>query len=548
VRDHDGGRAVTALVYEAYEGLAVDEGERILGEALERFPAEAAVCVHRLGRIDVGETAVWIGVSAAHRKAAFAACEYIIDELKSRVPIWKKELYADGDAAWVGAGRGVHVPRAGRACSLRMIDPDTALSLVRDTTEPLAPVRVPVRDALGLTLAEAVWADRAYPPFDRAMMDGYAVRLADAGGAARVAGEIAAGGCVDQTLEDGVTYAIMTGAPCPPGSEAVAPVEVAERRNGAVHVPSRIAPGEHIARMGSECAAGTVVARPGDRITPLVIANLATFGYTHVRAVPKPVCAVITTGSELADENGGPGPFQIRDANGPMLAALLDQAGIRRQMRGHAADNLESLRAALEEARHADVVLLTGGVSAGAYDVVPAALAAHGVDVLFHKVTQKPGKPLLFGKMGTRLFFGLPGNPLATHLGFHRYVLPALWALAGCAAPPQPPREGCLTGELRGVRSRTLFQLCGAVWIDGAWHITPLPCKGSADIFSVATANAYVRVDPGAAPRHAGEYVPFTMLGEEGPYSTGGTPVSPPQYLGKKAHTPRAERPCHVAG
>lgn len=398
---------------------------------------------------------------------------------------------------------------------LQMIDPDQALALVLNAVEPFAPALLPIQDALGLTLAEEICADRPYPPFDRAMMDGFAVRLADAGRETEVVGEIAAGGCIEKPLEDGAVYAIMTGAPCPPGTEAIAPIEKVSRRNGSVCLPEDIAPGEHVAPMGSECDEGQAVAHPGDRITPLVIANLATFGRTEVRAIRNPVCAVITTGSELTAASGPPNPFQIRDANGPMLTALLREAGIPQILRCHAADTLESLEGALNEARHADAVLLTGGVSAGVYDLVPQALEAHGVHVLFHKVTQKPGKPLLFGKLGTRLFFGLPGNPLATHLGFHRYVLPALRAVAGKNVQLQSKHEGHITREVRGAGSRTLFQLCRAECTNAGWRLEPLPGKGSADIFSAATANAYVRIDPGVGPLHTGERVAFNLLGDE---------------------------------
>ncbi len=396
---------------------------------------------------------------------------------------------------------------------LRMIGPDQALALVLNNAEPLPPNTVRIQEALGLTLAEEIHADRPHPPFDRAMMDGYAVRLADAGGEAEVAGQIAAGDRIDKSLEDGVAYAIMTGAPCPPGTEAVVPMERVSCKVGSVCLPDRIAPGEHVAPMGSECGMRQVVGDSGDRITPLVIANLATFGYTHLLAVPRPVCAVITTGAEFADTANAPDTFQIRDANGPMLAALLHEAGIRQIIRCHAEDTLESLEDALEKTDDAEVVLLTGGVSVGAYDLVPKALEVHGVQVLFHKVTQKPGKPLLFGRLGRRLFFGLPGNPLAAHLGFHRYVLPALLRMSGGSSALAPStHEGRLTRGLRGAGARTLFQLCRVGWSTAGWRVEPLPGKGSADIFTVATANAYVRIEPNAGPRPAGEQVAFNLL------------------------------------
>jgi molybdopterin molybdotransferase len=365
-----------------------------------------------------------------------------------------------------------------------------------------------VTDALGLTLAEDVVADRGYPPFPRAMMDGYAVRLADAGSTVPVVGEVAAGQSRDEPLRDGTAVSIMTGAPCPPGTEAVVPHEETTIGDEDVALPADLTPGRHIAPTGCECAAGVVVAVQGEEVTPLVIANLATFGYTEVSVVPPPRCAVVTTGSELVAPASEPGIAQIRDSNGPMMAAMTRLIGVSDVRQLHAGDTEQALDSKLADTEESDVVILTGGVSAGKYDLVPGTLEAHGVEIVFHKVMQKPGKPLLFGHIGSRLFFGLPGNPLACHMGFNRYIAPAIRKMMGKDPSPRVG-EGRLATSVEPRGSRTRFMPCRTVPVDDGWKINVLNGKGSADIFASCPANSYIRVEPGTETLQEGTLVPF---------------------------------------
>jgi len=279
-----------------------------------------------------------------------------------------------------------------------MIDPDEALRLVLEAAVPREPRRVPLVDACGLRLAETIRADRAYPPFDRAMMDGYAVAAADAGSTVEVRGEVAAGDVPGGRVEPGRCVQIMTGAPCPPGTEAVVPREETRRDGGRVTLPRNIQAGQHVAPEGSDCAAGSVILKAGDRVTPLAVAVLASLGRETVVAVPPLSLAVITTGAELVPVGQPVRPGQIRDSNGPMLAAMARDLGIPAPRHLHADDRLATIVHALEETADRDVVLLSGGVSAGNYDLVPHALARHGAEIVFHKVTQKPGKPMLFAR------------------------------------------------------------------------------------------------------------------------------------------------------
>jgi molybdopterin molybdotransferase len=298
-------------------------------------------------------------------------------------------------------------------------------------------------------------------------------------------------------------------------------VEDAVRDGVWVTLPDALSGGMHIAPAGCECSRGRVVARAGSPITPLVVANLAALGHTNVLVAPRPRCCVLTTGPEIvaADEPLHAG--HIRDSNGPMLQALLHEQGVDRVRRLHADDKPEALHRALDQAADDDLVLITGGVSAGRYDLVPRVLAERGVSLVFHKVRQRPGKPLLFGRLGHALYFGLPGNPLASHLGFHRYVAPAIARMSGMPALPRV-ETGRLMKPLRADAARTVFQLCRVVRADDGWQVQPLTGKGSADIFTACPANALVRVEPGQEGIARNSEVVFTWLAARGQAVTGG--------------------------
>jgi molybdenum cofactor synthesis domain-containing protein len=395
-----------------------------------------------------------------------------------------------------------------------MIHPDEALQLVLQTADKLPPKAVPLVEAHGLKLAEPIPADCDYPPFPRAMMDGYAVRVADAGRRVPVVGEVAAGQSATTPVADGQCLEIMTGAPCPPGTEAVVQTEQARRDGDQVTLPRRITGGQHIAAVGSECPLGRLVLEPGQSVTPLAVAVLASFGRTTVRVIPRPGVSVITTGGELIRPDRDPGPGQIRDSNGPMLVAMARDMGVSAPSHRHAEDRIEAILDAIEAAQ-TEIVLLTGGVSAGKYDLVPEALEEYGAETVFHKVRQKPGKPLLLAKKGAQLIFGLPGNPLAGHFCFHRYVAATIRLMEGKPAVREPV-VGRLSGAVWPKASRTFFIAGYAERGDEAdkhWVIHPLPGVSSADVFTSCPANCYVEVPPGNSEYPPGETLRFTWIG-----------------------------------
>lgn len=396
-----------------------------------------------------------------------------------------------------------------------MIGPDEALRLVLQTA-PRSPSRkVPLAEACGLQLAEPIAADRDYPPFHRAMMDGYAVRTADAGRTVDVVGEVAAGSAVEVRVVPGQCLEIMTGAPCPPGTEAVVQKEHVRRRGNLATLPRNISSGQHIAPQGSECPSGRLVLQPGETITPLAIAVAASFGAGSVQIIPRPSLAVITTGGELVPLAEDPGPGQIRDSNGPMLVAMACDMGIERPAHLHAEDRVEAILYTLGQVADRDLVLLTGGVSVGTYDLVPEALERFGAQRVFHRVSQKPGKPLLLARKDRQLFFGLPGNPLAGHFCFQRYVAAAIRQMEGKLPLPEPIR-GQLAAAVRPKSSRTYFVTARAEPAEGtppAWLIHPLPAASSADVFASCQANCYAEVPPGNQEIPPGEVLSFTWIG-----------------------------------
>lgn len=397
----------------------------------------------------------------------------------------------------------------------RLIAPDEALRLVVEHVSFGKPRVVPLDQACGLRIAQEVSADRDYPPFDRAMMDGYAIRVHDAGRQVSIIGEAAAGDFLETALRDGECCRIMTGAPCPLHSDAVVPKEdVAEHGQDRLMLPDSIQVGQHIAARGSECRTGTVVLSPGEVLTPLAIASMASFGLIEVQVVPKPSLAAITTGAELVPAECVPGPAQIRDSNGPMLLALARGVGLDAVERLHAADTVDSIVEALHRTADRDIVLLTGGVSVGRYDLVPHALKEYGAEPVFHKVLQKPGKPLLFATRPGQILFGLPGNPLAAHLCFHRYVAAAIRCMEG-SVPLQQSLPGRLTGLVSAKSGRTWFIAARVQEPDdaaGGWQVQPLPGTSSADVFAAAAANAYVEIPPGGDDLPEGSDVTFTWI------------------------------------
>ena len=376
------------------------------------------------------------------------------------------------------------------------------------------PEAVPLAEAVGRTLAAPVVSDGPLPPFDTSAMDGYAVRLADlpAPGALPLAGAVHAGDGAPMALPPGRAVAVMTGAPLPAGTEAVVPVEWTERDGAFVRFDRLPTPSLSIRRAGEALAAGVTVLEAGAVVTAGAVGLLASVGAARVSVRCRPVVAVVSTGDELVDASRQPRPGQIRDSNGPALAAQVEAAG-GVALQFHAADTTADLARVLDAASAADVLVFAGGVSMGERDLVRPALDARGVAWSFWQVLQRPGKPLAFGLWDGRPVIGLPGNPVSAVVGFEVYVRPLLAARLGRVAGP-PPETGALAESVAKRPGLTTFVRVAARRDEGgALALHPSGSQGSHVALSLLTSDglAVLPADWPEAP--AGARVTFHPWG-----------------------------------
>jgi len=375
----------------------------------------------------------------------------------------------------------------------------------------------------GRVLAEEVAADRDLPPFPRATRDGYAVRAADLArlpAELKVIGEIRAGGALDPSLSPlapGCAAEIMTGAPVPAGADAVVMVEYTSRQGNQVKIERGAAAGENVVPTGSEARRGDVLLPRGTRMTPAAIAAAATAGKAEVRVHLRPRVAILPTGDELVEVAAQPGENQIRNSNSYSLAAQVEAAGGDPAQLPIAPDEREPLRRLLLEGLTADLLLVTGGVSAGKHDLVEEVLSELGAEFLFTGALIQPGRPVVFGRAPRRTgaeatpFFGLPGNPVSTMVCFELFARPVLDALSGARPAPLQFVKARLKSE---VKTRTgLTRFLPAV-LSGEFEeaeVEMVRWQGSGDVAAAARANCYLVVPPEAERLAAGEMVSILM-------------------------------------
>ncbi len=330
---------------------------------------------------------------------------------------------------------------------------EEALSAVLSSARPLPSRRRLLIKALGSTLDEDLAADRDSPPFDKALVDGFAIRSSDLLDADErsftLVGEIMAGDWTDLPIEPGQTMAIMTGAPLPPGADAVIMVETASRDGSKVRLRGPISPGANRLERGREWKASEIILKRGEPLDPVRLGLAATLGRAEISVIDHPKVAVVPTGDELVDPGQVPGPGQIRNSNGILLSTLLRSldADVRAEpiVRDDRSALLDAFSRLLGPGPDAvDILVVSGGVSAGKLDLVPSALEAAGAEAVFHKVKVRPGKPLWFGIGPERagrpraLVFGLPGNPVSGIVSILLFVKPALDVLAGRSSTALP--------------------------------------------------------------------------------------------------------------
>ncbi len=401
-----------------------------------------------------------------------------------------------------------------------MINAEEAWQCILEHTRPTPQQQRPILAALHHYLASPVLADRDIPAFNRAAMDGYAVRaedLATAPTVLRVVGEVPAGSSSAPPVSEGECVRIFTGANVPPDTDTVIMVEDTESDTATytmnqVNFLRQPVRGQHIFRRGENARASDVLVAAGSRLDAVRLGICAMVGVATPTVHEKPRIAVLTTGTELKAASEATDIYEIRDSNGPMLAALLEAHGFSISTRQSVADDLAAIQQAIEELLTAhDVVLLTGGVSVGKYDFVPDAIEAAGGTTRYHGVRIKPGKPQLFATFPAgKHVFGLPGNPLSAITGMQEFVLPALRLRSGC------PQERCrpvlhlpLGSDVQSKGKRQQYVLGTRVNRDGVTVVDPVPCAGSADLVAAGQADGAIMVPVGATRLAAGTTVAF---------------------------------------
>ncbi|MGJ5819507.1 molybdopterin molybdotransferase MoeA [Paludibaculum fermentans] len=389
-----------------------------------------------------------------------------------------------------------------------------ALSFLKARSEVLARVRaaritpqveiLPLEQAGGRVLAEPAFADRDYPPEPRSMRDGFAVRAADLPGTFTIVGEVRAGQPVNCRVEPGEAVEIMTGASVPDGADTVVMIEHVTVNGDQVEIPKALEMGANVNPQGRDAMAGALILNPGTRLGYAEIALLASIGQAEVSVYKRPRVAILATGDELVELEAEPEPHQIRNSNSWSLAAQVMRAGGEAVILPVAADELETTKSLIAEGLECDLLLLSGGVSAGKYDLVETALQSFGAQMHFDRVLIQPGQPCVFGQARGTFFFGLPGNPASTMVCFEIFARAALELLGGIVEPALAVTGARLKAPFRQKTGLTRFL---PARLDAEGLLTPVGWSGSGDIAALTRANVYLVSDPEKPEYAAGEWI-----------------------------------------
>lgn len=378
-----------------------------------------------------------------------------------------------------------------------------------------AVVQMATADLLGCVLAEKIVSDVDLPPFRKSMMDGYAVQSVDCKSSnviLQVVEEITAGKMPSKTIQSGQAARIMTGAPVPDGADAVVMVEQTGLDGDRVTIKSEVRRDQNIQPIGREMKSGETVVPAGTLVRPVELALLATLGHTSVRVFPSPELAIITTGDEIVAPDRKPKPGQIRNSNAAMLQGQCVIAKAKPRYLGIARDERNHLRQMIADGLTSDMLILSGGVSAGKLDLVPEVLQELDVTPHFHKIAMKPGKPLFFGSKDKTLVFGLPGNPVSSFVGFELFVRPAIHRFRGITPEIAPPIHMPLAADFRHVSDRPTFHPSVIKAADVGETVMPTAWHGSPDLKGLAAANALCLFPVGEHTFSAGMPVPVYRL------------------------------------
>jgi molybdopterin molybdotransferase len=392
--------------------------------------------------------------------------------------------------------------------------------ILQKIPETLPSEEVPLTSALGRTLAEDIIAHEALPAFANSGMDGYAVRSADTFGATsdsgvglRLVGEVPAGHLYSGVVGPGEAVRILTGAALPAGADSVIAQELTQVSGGMVSVLAETPLGMNIRPAGDDVAPGALLVSSGSDLGPTEIALLAALGVHPVRVTRRPRVAILSTGDELAALGQTPAPGQIRESNAFYLAAAVERAGGVPVLLGVARDHVDEIRARLQTATSSDLILSSGGVSVGDYDLVKQILSEEGT-IQFWRVRMRPGKPLAFGLLGDTPFLGLPGNPVSAAVTFELFGRPAIRRLLGCRQLERTMVEVVLEGEDLERTDRRHFVRARLHSRDGTLVATTTGSQGSHRLSSLIGATALLVVLEGEGNVRAGDHLEALLLGD----------------------------------
>ncbi|MBI3994981.1 MAG: molybdopterin molybdotransferase MoeA [Nitrospirae bacterium] len=400
-----------------------------------------------------------------------------------------------------------------------MIPVQKALNVILDKIQRIGTEKTALLDSRGRILAEPIVSKRDHPPWNNSAMDGYAVRHDDLSRAAvqqpvilDVVEEIAAGALPQETVKRGQASRIMTGAPVPEGADAVVRAEDTRAEGSRVRVFQPVEAGENIRLRGEDIQAGSVVLAQNSLMGAAEVGLLASVGRSQVRVYQRPRVAILATGNELADLDDELGPNKIMNSNGYAVAAQVMDAGGVPMLLGIARDSREDLSDRLMQGLSADLMVISGGVSVGAYDFVKEALGELGVAMSFWKVAMKPGEPLAFGMLHAKPVFGLPGNPVSTMVTFEQFVRPALRKMQGHSLLFRPVIEAVLMERITKNPGKTHFLRAVVKKTEDRYQVWTTGSQSSGVLTSMAKANALIIFPLESADLEKGRTVKVQLL------------------------------------
>jgi molybdopterin molybdotransferase len=515
VRGEEDGQKIIALEYEAYREMAGREIRRLLQEISARHPCLAARVIHRVGVIPAGETAIYVGVAAVHRGEAIALLGEFMDRLKQDVPVWKRRALPEAGRVTPCApvfATGQHGGQRTARPALKSLD--EAISEIISHCQPLPAVRVPLAESSGRVLRETVCAPEDLPPFDRSTRDGWAILKDDESEHFQVVDTLHAADWKPRQLKPGEAVRVATGAALPCENLRVVMQENVGHTGGQIRIVRR-EPATNISFRGEDLRAGEPLLHASTKLDAGALALLATAGDANPLVGPRLRVVHFTTGDEIVPPDQKPKPGQIRDSNSFLIRGLLQNFPCDLEQK-HLPEDFK--RAQLEiknwklKVENAGVLLVSGGASVGEKDFTRPLLETLGFEIIFNQINLRPGRPLIFGVNGSRVAFGLPGNPLSHFVCFHFAVATALARLAG-GIPP-----GFLRGQLAEKLDdtpcprETLWPAKWEISPDATARLHPLAWANSGNVACLASANALVRVPANTGSLEQSAKVDFLPL------------------------------------